>query len=333
MLQAIGHMSAPLPGDFGPRLEAWYADFGVPTRTEGTALDVDLATARVVYRPVQDGLQIMVRAAYAVQLHQAREAVGFLMAYLLEGAEPEWSGDVQRDTMPPNFHLCNVVSVHRAGPRFLRVTMACDSVEALRVGGMHFTLLLAPAVPVWPRLDHRGKTIWPSGAQALHRAVYTFVSLRDGQFSFDVFEHEGGRVTEWARQVKPGAQVGVTGPGGGDFPGGAHLLIGGDETALPAIRRILATSDPGRRGEAFIEIGDAAMVRDLPKPAGMTLTWLIRGRDRSLETCLEQAVLPSTDRHVWVAGEQGMARRMKALFRSCGLARTEGYFSGYWARP
>ena len=39
MLQAIGHMSAPLPGDFGPRLEAWYADFGVPTRTEGTALD------------------------------------------------------------------------------------------------------------------------------------------------------------------------------------------------------------------------------------------------------------------------------------------------------
>jgi NADPH-dependent ferric siderophore reductase len=332
MLQATGHLSGPLPGDLGPRLEAWYADFGVPTRAEGTALVAGLATARALYRPVQDGLQIVLSADSAVQLHQAREAVGFLLAYLLEGAEAEWSGDVPRDTVPPNFHLCRVLSVRPAGPQFRRVTLACDTVAALRDGGMHFTLLLPPANPVWPHLDDRGRTIWPVGEQALHRAVYTFVELGEGQFSFDVFEHPGGRATEWAMQVRPGAQVGVTGPGGGDFPRGAHLLLGGDETALPAIRRILACSAPERCGVAFIEIGDPAIAQDLPRPVGMSLNWLIRGRDRPLDACLAEAPLPPGDRHVWVAGEQGLARRMKALFRDRGLARTEGYFSGYWAK-
>lgn len=60
--------------------------------------------------------------------------------------------------------------------------------------------------------------------------------------------------------MKPGDVVQIAGPRSGFRldPNVTHLLIGGDETALPAIGSILEALPAGVAVEVFIEIPDEA---------------------------------------------------------------------------
>ena len=46
----------------------------------------------------------------------------------------------------------------------------------------------------------------------------------------------------------------------------SHLLLIGDETAVPALARILEDLGPGHTGEVFVEVPTAADILDLPAP-------------------------------------------------------------------
>ncbi|MEC8668117.1 MAG: siderophore-interacting protein, partial [Pseudomonadota bacterium] len=163
----------------------------------------------------------------------------------------------------------------------------------------------------------------------------TFVDLDPvaGRFTFDIFEHEGGHTTEWARRAQAGDLVGITGPGSGEFPAGRDVLMAGDETALPALRRILEHSPADRRGDVLIEVGHADDILDLPHPPGIRLQWVVRARGETLWDQLSVMDAPEgPDRHVWVAGEQDLVRKARARFRrEQGVAASEGYFANYWA--
>lgn len=98
-----------------------------------------------------------------------------------------------------------------------------------------------------------------------------------------------GPAARWASSLRIGDPAVVVGPNaaadhcqGIEFaPGGArHVLLAGDETALPAIAGILRDLPAGIRTEAFIEVPDGAMMEDLPSHANATVTWLERrGQD------------------------------------------------------
>jgi len=209
----------------------------------------------------------------------------------------------------------------------------------LQLDGAGFSLDIragnSAQLPRWPEVNEKGRTVWPTGDEALHRATYTFVDLdaAEGWFSFDVFEHAGGLATGWARAAQPGDIVGIMGPGGGDFPQADHMVMGGDETALPAIRRILEHAPRDRRGEVFIELADPADRCPLALPEGMRLTWLTRGEDAPLKAHMLAAELPGPEesRFVWFAAEAGEVRAARQYFREeAGLGRQEMYLSAYW---
>ncbi len=96
-----------------------------------------------------------------------------------------------------------------------------------------------------------------------------------------------GPASRWATDAAPGSVACLMGPdaafegvhGGVDFRPPAHtgtLLLGGDETAVPAIASILACLPAAARGEALLEVPCDGDVLDLPAPPGVRLTWLPR---------------------------------------------------------
>ncbi|WP_106746474.1 siderophore-interacting protein [Yoonia maritima] len=241
------------------------------------------------------------------------------------------------------FRLAELVSIDRPFPSFFRVTMRAPDLQRYTEGGMHFRLLLPPKgrTPVWPYIDETGRARFPTGDDQLHNPVYTFVSVDvvAQQFTFDVYIHEGGRITEWMRNARLGDTIGINGPGGGTMPVADKIIMAGDETALPAIRRILAASAADVTGAAYIEVGAAEDVQDLKKPAGVDLRWLIRGRDvGSVQALIDNHSNLSADNppFVWCGAEKSQVQKARAHFRdTLGIGTDHSYLSGYWrqAKP
>ncbi|RYH04437.1 siderophore-interacting protein [Salipiger sp. IMCC34102] len=328
----------PVPQDLLDRLHAQIVEYGLPATILPGSLDLHRGEATATIRATQDTLAVKIGAPTDATLYQMRESVIFLLDQVAPriGATLRWSGSGPARTRPPNFQLASALGTERVGANFLRVHMACENVAALCVGGMHFSLLLPPTgmAPVWPILDDRMRTVWPTGAQALHRAAYTFVSLDPdrGRFSFDIYLHDGGQTTAWAQRLVGQEVVGIMGPGSGDFPVTEDLLIAGDETALPAIRRILEEAPAGLRGRAAIEIGDPADIVPIRAPAGMTLDWIVRGGERDLSHWLAQVDRLSRETFVWIAAEQATIRKVKPHLKALGVTRAHRYICHYWTR-
>ena len=338
--KATAKYSGEIAGDLLAHVANHVREVDLQVQETECSLVVTLPHARVTFERAQKVLQVRIDAADTVNLHNIREYVLYIIDHVAPGiaAGTVWEGDISHSSAPPSFTTATVEKIWRVAPNFLRIEMSCEDTRRLAEGrGMHFSLLLPPDgnAPIWPRLDKNGRTVWPKGTDALHRAVYTFVSLNqeENRFTFELFEHEGGRATAWAQAARPGEVVGIMGPGSGDFPPGQDMLIAGDETALPAIRRILTCSAPDRQGKVLLEVESARDICDLPHPDAMEITWILREKGSELWDHLKNADLPaSQDRYVWIAAEKELVRKAKKRFRDqLGLCHDRGYFAYYWA--
>jgi NADPH-dependent ferric siderophore reductase len=134
-----------------------------------------------------------------------------------------------------------------------------------------------------------------------------------------------------------GAPLGVAGAGPlGHRPAGS-VVLAGDETALPAISRILAEATPATRGTALIEVADVREEQPLPAPAGVAVRWLHRGTAAPGQSTLRADAIAATDRpegddvFVWVAAESAAVRTVRADLRGrWGLGRAQHHAIGYW---
>ena len=190
--------------------------------------------------------------------------------------------------------------VTRTSPAFVRVELTSPAFVDLAETGLDTRIkLVLPGptgtLPVIPPVPEDYYLAW-SGAPAEVRSpmrTYTIRDIvRDGEqvrLVVDLVVHDDdghgqGPACRWALSASPGDVIQVVGPhrggeyGGTEFDpaGRSHLLLIGDETALPAISRILADLGPGHTGEVFLEVPSAADIADLPARAGFEVRWFAR---------------------------------------------------------
>lgn len=296
-----------------------------------------------------------------------------------------------------------VTAIRRVSPNFVRVTFGGADLDELGTLGSVFDarikLIFPPASGVLPHLDTTDDDWWGSflavpEAERGSMRTYSVRELRvspstgtgnpgtevDVDFVLHLEPGLTGPASRWASAATVGQELyligprrGVTEHGGFEYEPGAasSVLLAGDETAAPAIARILEDAPRDLRGVAFIEVPTAADVLSIDAPAGVEVRWLPRASGELHGLALIPAVLgylgdevasvevrdidtddllwetpeysglgeeiASTDaaaeRYFWIAGESGVVTTLRRhLVKDLGINRSQVAFMGYWRR-
>ncbi|SMO44438.1 siderophore-interacting protein [Paracoccus laeviglucosivorans] len=241
------------------------------------------------------------------------------------GMSIKWD-NVNEGALTSGLALMQVVSVTQRTSGFIRIRVQGEEAARFGQGSLHFRLLIPPQgrEAKWPRIAANGRTIWPEGEDALHRPVYTVADQAGDWVDFDIYRHTGSPTCDWADRVQPGEIVGLLGPGGGWCSEAATLRLFGDETALPAIARMLALT----KGEArvWLRCGaqDLGHLADDPRVT----------RCDDLMAALHTADLgEGEDRHVFFAGPAQAARDARRHLVDRGLNKRQFITAAYWGQP
>ncbi|WP_196223429.1 siderophore-interacting protein [Roseibium sp. RKSG952] len=297
---------------------------------------------------VQDqNLDLRVAATSPSSLHFLKEAAVLHLAEL-DGSAAEtmrWFGEGaafdRNDARPVNFQLVQFVSRTDLSDGMIRLRLKCgDQFEALWDGGIHVKLMLPKTpgrTPVWPSIAANGTTVWPQGEDALHVRYYTIRRVFPGlrEIEVDVVSHPGGAVSDWAQTVSPGAEIGLMGPAGGETPDqNAHVMIIGDQTALPAIYRMLEDLPASVTGHVIgAADGLNELVAYLPETA-LTLHAIPESAfAEQVVGRADELAREGTPTFAWFAGEYRNAQDLRKLFkRSFGLGKGAQYAFTYWRK-
>lgn len=150
-------------------------------------------------------------------------------------------------------------------------------------------------------------------------------------------DHDRG-VAAWARDARVSDHVAVTASHRSlHWPDELdHVLLAGDETALPAIAALLDEL-VGIRDvtvDVVVETFDAGHALDLPGPRETTVHWVFRGDDPPgtgsyLLDAVADLDLPA-DTFVFAATDTVRARELRTRLRARGLERGRVVVTGYW---
>lgn len=305
-------------------------------------LSLTLAGGRIGMEPAGSGLALRLEAETERRLYLLQQMVLNRLDRMSPVPRLDWE-TVDVGALPPNLAIATVDAVRQISPNFRRVRVRMPDVAAWVPDGLHFRLVISalPAdaatggsVMEWPVIDASGRTRWPSGDRALHRPVYTVrdIDAAAGWMDFDVYLHEGGRVSGWTGRAGPGDRIGLMGPTSirRDLPGWVALF--GDETALPAIALHLARLPAATRGRAVIALGDQADRQDMAHPQGVAIDWIDR-TPGALAAAIRETTLPASDRYVYVGAERAEADAARTWLRDeRGLSRTEANVTSFWTR-
>lgn len=194
--------------------------------------------------------------------------------------------------------------------------------------------------PVLP-IQKDGGVEFPPGRRPLSK-VYS-VRRWDhttGEMDVDFVRHGVGVATTWAYRTQPGDRIHLGGPSvSRGLPVDADwLLVAGDDTALPAIGRLLDELPEEARATVFIEIAERSHIQPLRELPGVTVTWLVRdGAEAGTTTLLLDAVRATQwldgQPFAWIAAEQVAARDIRRhLVEQRGMPKEDVEFTAYWRR-
>ena len=318
--------------------EAQEHDLPVTENTD-TKLCLETPFGRYTLHDADAGVRVEVSAAKQDWLFMLKEGlVEHLIHFVPDVVDTlKWSDADQAGGLPPNFHFATVQSVRPVGTSFLRVRVKARGLSSFQDDAIHFRIVLplhSNEDVEWPFVSENGSTVWPKGDKALHRPVYTtrWIDHAQGLMDFDVYIHEGGRVTEWARRVEPGSQVAVVGPGGGGIPQTNRILIFADETALPAAARILEALPEDSQGQVTVQMESGAhCAYSLSAPSGLSITWLDRDAGPALAERALIAMAEYPDHFLWFACEKAEVQRVREAFKQKNGDTANAYIAAYWS--
>jgi len=244
----------------------------------------------------------------------------------------------------PQVRRVEVKRVERITPRLVRVTAAGDEMAGFATRGPaeHIRVFFpapgqdAPVLPTWGP----GGPAYPEGQQRPTSRVYTPRRWDADTLELDIdfVLHGEGPGSVWAERARPGAKLAISGPGGAYQidPGADWYLIGGDESALPAIATILQALPPSTPARVYVEVAEAAEEQKLESAAPSDVTWLHRGSldgvpGQLLEAAVRDADWPAGSGRVWVGCEALVMRNIRRhLFHERGMDRGAIHTHGYW---
>lgn len=288
---------------------------------------------------------------------------------------------VAPDTDPYVPFRVRVRAARPLGASFVRVTLTGPDLDRFADHGDDQRFKLVFPLPGRPLPAFPPGTDWYAAWLALPDAernpmrTYTVRAVRPDarELDVDLVRHgDHGPASRWAGTVAAGDELLVVGPNAahaGDTraaawnppPGRPFLLLGGDETAVPAIAAILERLPADARGAAVLEVPAAGDILDLVAPDGVAVSWHARGgrpHGQAL-TAAVRALAADLDTgpaaagpdepedaedilwdvpdeaaggsYVWLAGEAGcIAALRRHLVRDIGLDRRAVAFMGYW---
>ena len=242
---------------------------------------------------------------------------------------------------PPAFRRVTVADVEPINSRLTRVRFGGSELDGLVITepGASIRLLLPPAdatdlvIPVW-----RGNEfLLPDGSKpAIRTFTPSLVSPGSRTLELDVVRHGVGLASEWVERVRIGDPAAVSGPGRGYAVDrdASDYLIGGDESAMPAIRQVVAALPATMTARVFIETTTADARVELPHGNGVTVEWLELAPGVPPGTALADAVIAAptaSGTRVWLAGEAAAVQRVRRhLFSEREFPRAQATIRGYW---
>lgn len=159
------------------------------------------------------------------------------------------------------------------------------------------------------------------------------------ELTVDFVKHGVGVATNWAYRCTPGDRMHIAGPPTSSaLPDADWLLVVGEDTAIPAISRLLEQLPADARAQVFIEIAVAAHRAPLRELSNVQVTWLPRGgQPAGTTTLLTDAVenMDWWDGHAfaWVGGESGPVKHIRRhLVAERGMDKKDIDFTGYWRK-
>ncbi|GAB3710794.1 siderophore-interacting protein [Mariniluteicoccus flavus] len=207
--------------------------------------------------------------------------------------------------------------------------------------GMRRLVLHVPDLdPDLPHSDHYVKLVFGDCTRTYTIRAWDAATH---EMTLDFVVHgDEGLAGPWARDAEPGATIELRGPGGkwAPEPGLSHLLLVGDESAIPAIARALELVDPTTSAAVFLEVDDAE--HRVPLPATHAdVTWVHR-RDHGLTAAPGMALAHAAQAYAdfpddwqrfgaFVHGNADMIKDVRRwLFVDHGVPKERVSISGYW---
>ena len=247
-----------------------------------------------------------------------------------------------------------VASSRRITPRMVRVTFTGDDLGGAALSGPDRQVKLyfprpGQERPVLPRPD--GDVMrWYEAYNAIpedERPWMRSFTVRGhdperGTLDIDFVVHgDAGPDTRWAQDVRPGTVLGMFGPSDMfavpfDLAGPDHVVLLGDESALPAVGTLLEALPEDTAATVLVEIADAAEEQNLPEPERVDLRWVHRDgapHGQRLTEEVRAADLPTERVGVWIGGEAGTVRGLRRhMVGDRGIGKAAIDFTGYWRR-
>ncbi|CAH1679187.1 NADPH-dependent ferric siderophore reductase [Hyphomicrobiales bacterium] len=291
---------------------------------------------------------IMLRAEAADEASLAR--VKFLLAMrfeeLAKAEKPDiiWTGDGCDRTELLNFREMRVSKIADITPHLRRITLAGQDLARFESRNFHVKLLIPPVgvEPAWPVMGRNGMPIWPEGERRPTVRTYTVrrVDVLAGELDIDFVMHEdAGPGSAFALRARAGDVIGVMGPGGRGVADADWYCFVGDETAFPAIARMLEAMPATARGVALVEVSDAGEEQAVQHPPGISLRFLHRngaepGSTTLLQDAVRQVEWPSGGSvFAWAGVEFEAFRAIRGYWRKeMNLDRSSHLAVAYWRR-
>ncbi|MDH2433795.1 siderophore-interacting protein [Pokkaliibacter sp. MBI-7] len=258
---------------------------------------------------------------------------------------------VQADTpasadVPQNLYRpLTVLRSEVLSPEMLRLTLQGEDLSPFdTLDNLHvrFYVPVDLSLPCqWPGTDAEGRP--QMGSPSVKNVTMRYYTIRRidvarGEVDIDFVTHgHAGPASNFARAARPGDRCAMSGPCGFSVKAADWYLLAGDETALPAIARLLDSLPHHCHGSVHIEVSRPGCEVVMPSHPGLPVHWYYRMEQGQSDLPQALAGVPFAaipeQGFIWVAGEYELLRRCQAAALADRLWPKERLLGvPYWRR-